>query len=797
MNQSVLQKPVPRGGLPAADRARLAEALRLQQAGQMAQAEPLLRQLLQRHPSSFDALSALGVFACKLGRFSDGVTLLRGAVAADPKQPDAFVDLASALRNNGDTDSALACIDMAVNLDATDDAARLLGAGWLLHDQRQADAGRLLAPMLESADAAPDSGGQGPLRAARASLALGQQQAARQRARQAAQWGLKSATDWTILGELFMDLAEAEPAAEAFDKALAAHARLGAAWRGSARAHIRLRNFSIALRASEQAMALEPSLADTWNLLGAALSCLSRYEDAAEAFRQALQLDPNQRATLSNMAHVLLTLHRYEDAALVFERLLAVWPDAEYAKGKLLHCKDLVCDWLNRDQLLAAIERDIDAGLPAAEPFGLQGFCASPARLQRAARSFGAAAFPDRSAGQPAPTSLAHGKIRVGYVSGEFRHQATSILLVNLLERHDRERFEIIAFDNGYADDSSYRRRIEAAVSEVVPISALSDAQALAAIRERGIDVLVNLNGYFGMARNDLFALRPAPVQVNYLGFPGTMGVTYMDYLVADATIIPDEHLGFYDEAVVRLPDTYQPTDSLRPVAAPAAPATRRAHGLPEEGVVFCNFNNSYKITPEIFEVWMRLLEAVPGSVLWLLEVDDAEAVKANLVAEAAWRGMPADRLVFAPHRPVDEHMARLPLADLGLDTLPYNAHTTGSDLLWAGVPMVTCLGTSFAGRVGASLLRAAGLPELVTHSLADYEALALRLAQAPIERAALRQRLAELRVIAPLFDTDRYRLHLEAAYGQMVWRARAGLPAAAFDVQALPAPTPHSQVRA
>jgi predicted O-linked N-acetylglucosamine transferase (SPINDLY family) len=781
------EKPLKRGALPAADRARLAEGQRLQQAGKLAEAEPLLRQVLQRHPSSFDALYGLGMFACQLGRYSDGVVLLRNALAIDPRQADALVDLARALHGTGDMDSALACVDMALEIETDDDEPRLLAADWLLAQQRRTDAERLLDPMLQQ----PGASAEFSLRAARAAALLGPSANALAHMDRAVHLGLSRAESWALLGDLYVAAGRWHQATEAFDRALAKDARSGAALCGNARALIRLHNYAAALSMSERAVKLDAGSVDAWNLHGAALSCLERYDESCEAFRRALQLDPNQRPTLSNLAQVLQTLHRYEDAALVFERLLAVWPDCEFAKGKLLHCKDLICDWLNRDKLLSAIERDIDAGLASAEPCGLQGYCGSPERLQRAARTFGSMFHADRSAGLAPPTVRSEGKIRIGYVSGEFRHQATSMLIVHLLELHDRERFEVYAFDNGYADHSSYRQRIEAAVTEVVAIASLSDEQASDAIRTRGIDILVDLNGYFGRARTDLFSLRPAAVQVNFLGFPGTLGVPYMDYLIADATIIPDEHLAYFDEAVVRMPDTYQPTDARRPVSS--INTSRSEHGLPDQAFVFCNFNNSYKITPEVFSVWMRLLEAVPDSVLWLLEVEDAEAVRVNLVAEAQWRGISGDRLVFAPHVQIDQHLARLSLADLALDTLPYNAHTTGSDALWAGVPMVTCPGSSFAGRVGASLLRAAGLPELVTNSMADYQALALRLATVPHELAELRQRLVAQRRTAPLFDTDRYRCHLEWAYEEMVGRARLGQTPAPFDVPVQDAATPAS----
>ena len=768
-----------RGALPATDRARLAEAQRLQQRGQLAEAESLLRQLLQRYPSSFDTLQAFGVFACQLGRHADGVQLFRSAISIDSEQPDTLVNLARALHATGQLDTAVACLEIALSLDGNDDAARLAGAGWLVQAGREAGAARLLQPMKD--DAA--TGHAGAFRAGRAAQALRDLAGALRCFERAIEMGRNESDVFIAQGELLFDAGRSADAADAFSAALTRDAHSGAALRGCCRALLRLRKFDLALQMAERAVVLESSSGDAWNLHGAVLSCIERLSEAVDSLRRSLQIDPNQRPALANLANVLQTLHRYEDAALVFERLLVVWPDCEFVKGRLLHSKMLICDWLNHDKLLAEIERDIDLGLAVAEPFGMQGYCSSPQRLQSAARVFGNMFHVDRSGGRSPPDRAVHAKIRVGYVSGEFRQQATSILLVHLLELHDKSRFEIYAFDNGKAVGSSSRQRIEAAVTELIPIANLGEDQVAHEVRARGIDILVNLNGYFGRASTDVFSLRPAPVQVSFLGFPGTMGVPYMDYLVADAIVVPPAHRGYYDEAIVQMPDSYQPNDARRPVAAGAV--ARREHGLPDIGFVFCNFNNAYKITPDVFSVWMRLLARVPGSVLWLLEVDDAEVVRGNLVAEAQWRGVDGSRLVFAPHVSVEQHIARLALADLVLDTLPYNAHTTGSDALWAGVPMITCLGDTFPGRVGASLLTAAGLPELITQSLPAYEALALQLATSEPECQALRARLARNRSIAPLFDTDRYRRNLEAAFEEMVRRARQGLPPSLIEVTA------------
>jgi len=325
------------------------------------------------------------------------------------------------------------------------------------------------------------------------------------------------------------------------------------------------------------------------------------------------------------------------------------------------------------------------------------------------------------------------------------------------------------------------RRRLEAAFDKVIYINQMSDAEAAARIQAEDIDILVNLNGYFGETRMGVFAWRPAPVQVNYLGFPATLGASYIDYIIADTVVIPGEDRRFYDEQVVYLPGSYQANDDKGREMAPTP--SRVEAGLPETGFVFCNFNNAYKLTPGTFDSWMRILAQVQGSLLWLL--DSAAPYAENLRREAVKRGVAPERLVFAPDIPTDQHLARLTLASLFLDNLPYNAHTTASDALWAGVPLVTRKGTAFPGRVAASLLGAAGLPELITESAADFERLAVRLAQQPAELKSLRDKLAKNKSHCALFDTDRFRRHIEAAYRGMWQRWLAGEKPLGFAVRA------------
>jgi predicted O-linked N-acetylglucosamine transferase (SPINDLY family) len=448
------------------------------------------------------------------------------------------------------------------------------------------------------------------------------------------------------------------------------------------------------------------------------------------------------------------------------EKAAALNPDYDYLLGELLYLRLHGADWRDFESLRSRINQGVRGGRRVVQPFHYTVMSDSPADLQACAEIFTRHRFPPRGklAGPPGRRK----KIRLGYVAGEFREHATAWLMAGLFEQHDREKFELIAFDNGWDDGSPVRARLNAAFPEILDISRLGDREAAEAIRGREIDILVNLNGYVGLHRTGVFAHRPAPLQVNYLGSPAGMGAPYMDYSIADRVLIPPGDEEFYTEKTVVLPDTYQVNDSAR--GLPGASPGRAACGLPEKGFVFCSFNSSYKLTPEVFAVWLELLKETPGSVLWLLQNNEAFAT--NLKQQA---GALAGRLVFAPMVPLDQHLARMQEADLFLDLVPCGGHTTASDALWAGVPLLTCRGGAFPGRVAASLLHAIGLPELVTENLAQYSGLALALAHDPGRLKTIRKKLAANRRTKPLFDTARFRRHIEAAYLSMWERCLNG----------------------
>ncbi len=540
-----------------------------------------------------------------------------------------------------------------------------------------------------------------------------------------------------------------------------------------------LKRHTEALASYDRALALKPDFAEALNNRAGTLLLLNRHEQALASCEAALAIKPAFAEALHNRGTALSRLGRHEAAIEAFRRALDLNGGLGFAKGALLHSSMHCCDWRTYEDESARVIADVQAGDRAVEPFVFLGISDAAQDQLHCAQTWVREQCPPSLTALWTGERYRHDRIRLAYVSTDFREHPMGHLMAGLFEHHDRARFETLAVSLGPDDSSAARTRIEGAFEQFIDVREHSDREVAQLLREREIDIAVDLNGFTTGARPGIFALRPAPVQVNYLGYPGTMGADYIDYLVADKTVIPRELQGCYTEKVVYLPDTYQVNDATRRISERTP--TRTEAGLPDRGFVFCSFNNNYKITPAIFGIWMRLLRETPGSVLWLIEGNSAAQI--NLRREAKERGIAPERLVFAPRVKLEDHLARHRLADLFLDTLPYNAHTTASDALWAGLPVLTCMGTTFAGRVAASLLHAVGLGDLVTHSLAEYESRAFELATDASLLAEAKRRLARNRESYPLFDTDRYRRHIEAAYTQMWERSQSGEPPSGFAV--------------
>jgi predicted O-linked N-acetylglucosamine transferase (SPINDLY family) len=573
-------------------------------------------------------------------------------------------------------------------------------------------------------------------------------------------------------------LEQYQAALESCDQAIRLKPDYAEAYTNRGGALFRLHHYQAALEGCEKAIILKPYLAEAHNNRGNALYELGQYRAAVESFDQAIRLKPDLAEAYKNRGYALYGLQQHQAALSNFEAALLLKPDYEYLLGMRLHAKQLMCDWTDLESQCRDLEMRVDRNEKSTPPLPLLAISSSAALQKKAAKVFVEVNFPVRST-----ETIAHrpkqDKIRIGYFSADFRNHAICYLMAELFERHDRNRFEILGFSFGPEEKDETRIRVAAAMDRFLDVRSLSDREVAQLSRELEVDIAVDLMGFTQHARTGIFAHRAAAIQVNYLGYPATMGADFIDYLIADPTLIPEASQHHYSEKIDYLPNSFQANDST--LLPSATKYTRAGEELPEQGFVYCCFNSNHKITPATFDIWMRLLERVDGSVLWLVESNRWSA--ANLRKQAVCRGISPGRLIFTKLLPIRDHLARLPLADLFLDTLPFNAGATASPSLWAGLPFLTCMGEALASRMGASLLRAMGLPELVTTTLADYEASAIALALDPQRYRQLREKLRRNRLTAPLFDIPRFTRHLEAAYDAMYERHQAGLPPAAIHI--------------
>jgi protein O-GlcNAc transferase len=582
------------------------------------------------------------------------------------------------------------------------------------------------------------------------------------------------------LGLTYQEQGRLDEAAACFQSAIslnpdnaAAHASLGMIFRAQQR-------LDEAITCLQKALSIKPDDIEALVHLGAACQEHGRLEEAVAHFQKAILLMPDSAEAHHNLGISLQALSRHDEAITSFQRALEIDPAHKYTLGALLWSELGTCRWEGLDSRIEGLRSGVRKRQSLTEPFTLVAVSQDPGEQRLCAERF----FEDRvrdNLSQPWKEGRrGHSRIRVAYLSGDFREHAVAYCIAEVVELHDRSKFEVIGASFGVDDGSEMRARLARGFDRFLDVRARGDFDAAKVLRDLEVDIAVDLMGYTRYSRPGILARRPAPVQVGYLGYPGTLGADLIDYVLADKFVVPEEHHKFYSERIVTLPGCYQANDSRRKVAGRTP--TRAEAGLPEKGFVFCCFNNSYKILPSMFDVWMRLLTQVPGGVLWILE--DNGAAAENLRREARARGVDPARLVFAPRVGAAEYRARCSLADLCLDTLPYNGHGTTGDMLWAGLPVLTCAGSTFAGRVAGSLLHAVGLPELVTASLEEYQALALKLARGDRLLGELRARLRRNRASASLFDTDRFRRHIESAYRTMWETWQRGDKPRAFAVE-------------
>ena len=521
------------------------------------------------------------------------------------------------------------------------------------------------------------------------------------------------------------------------------------------------------------ALSLKPDYAEASLNKGATLKELERYEEAIASAEQALSINPNLAEAWTNKGVALKALKRYDEAIAHYDKALSLKSGIDWTSGDLLHIKMKVCSWSGLAEALENISKKVVANEKVINPFPLLALNDDALLHKKSSEIYIQSRYSFNLVLEPISKRPQNKKIRVGYFSADFHNHATGYLMAELFELHDKSQFELVGFSFGPKTNDEMRLRLGRSFDQFIEVGGKSDVEVAKLSRNLNIDIAVDLKGFTQDARTGIFAHRAAPIQVNYLGYPGTMGADYIDYIIADRTLIPLESQSCYSEKVAYLPNSYQVNDRKRLISD--RQFTRQELGLPENGFIFCCFNNNYKILPATFEGWIRILKAVEGSVLWLFQ-DNAWAVD-NLKKEAEKQGIASDRLVFAERLPLPEHLARHRQADLFLDTFPYNAHTTTSDALWTGLPVLTLMGGSFASRVAASLLNAIGLPELITDTQEEYEALAIELGLKPKKLADAKLKLASNRRTAPLFDTPLFTRYLEAVYQKMMERYWADLP--------------------
>jgi protein O-GlcNAc transferase len=778
--------------------------------GDLVGAERLFRRAVALRPSSFEGFNNLGLVLQQQAKLNEAITAHRQAITLKQDYPEAYLALGNALKQQGSLDQALDAYRAATRLrPGYAEASNNIGVVL----QRQGKAGEALAAYREAVALQPANPEAhfnigvilhqtGELDAAAA--AYGQVMALRP----------DIPVAYNNLGTVRQDQGRLDDAIAAFDQAIARKADYAEAHYNRGVALQRQTRLEEALAAYDQAVRLRSDYVEATNNAGIVLQQLGRTEDAVQLYLRMLGPSPTSAEALNNLGTALLAQGQRDDALTVLQQALTLKPDypeafynlgnvwrefgkpegaiaayqtalrlrPDYADAfcQLVYHRWCTCDWADyaadQEKLLDLARR----GAARVPPFYLLSTPASAADQLACARQWIKPITPPPQHVFRHGAGITQGRLRLGYLSGDFHQHATAYLAAELFEHHDRGRFEVFAYSYGPDDASPMRARLARVFDRFVDIRAVSHRAGAERIRADGVDILIDLKGYTHHSRPQITAYRPAPVQVNYLGYPATLGTDAVDYILVDSFVVPTSQQPFFSESLVHLPGCYQVNDRQRQIA-PSTPS-RADCGLPHHGLVFCSFNNSYKITPAVFDVWMRLLKAVPSSVLWLLESN--ELVKRNLRREAEWRGVDADRLAFAPHVPLAEHLARHRNADLFLDTLPCNAHTTASDALWAGLPVLTCAGDTFAGRVAGSLLAAIGLPELITRSLEDYERTALALARDPGRLAAIRAALKHNRDTAPMFDLPRRTRNIEAAYTRM-WQAWcAGDKPAAFSVE-------------
>lgn len=704
----------------------------LRDLGENDKALHVYRRALEIQPLHADACYNMGNILQDVGRLEEAVAAYQRTITIREDHAKAHYNLGNALRKQGKLPDAINAYRGAVSIDPNY-AEAYSNLGDALRSQGEHD--EAVSSYLSAIRIKPDI--------AEAHLGVGN--------------SLKSQ------GRL-------EEAVAAYQRAIAIRPSRPEAYVNMGSALEENNQLEAAVQAYRGAIGIDPKSADAHNGIGTCLAKQEKFSEALDAYLNAIKLKPQHAETYNNLGAALANLGQVEDAISAYKRCLEIQPDLAVAEAVLLHQQKQVCDFSIDDRLQEASARLGITTQPIPPFVGLPWSDNPEQQLERAIAWAGL----ELRAPAPAFAQLARAgsdRIRIGYFSSDFHDHATMYLIAGLLREHDADEFEVFVYSYGRVKSGNLRKRLENELEHFFDVENLSDPEIAKLARSHGLDIAVDLKGYTQFGRSGIFQYRPAPIQVNYLGYPGSMGSKFIDYIVADPVVIPDTYREFYAERIIYLPHSYQPNDDTREVADTST--TRADFFLPETGIVFCCFNNNYKISPAEFSVWMRLLHRVEGSVIWLFQSNTL--AEQNLRRHALASGIDPSRLVFASKLPHSEHLARHKHADIFLDTFNYNAHTTASDALWAGVPVVTKIGRQFSARVAASLLTASGLPELIAKDDTDYEEMIFALAQDPFSLQSITGKLMQSKKTAPLFDTKRYTRNFESGMRAAFRRLKEG----------------------
>jgi len=713
---------------------KLQIAFSLHQVGKLEEAANIYHKIIERNPKNVDALHYLGVVEASLGNFERAKSFMARSLSIQPRNIQFVENYATILFQIGEYKSALQICQQGLQLNPANisllyvSAISLFKLKQLQDSLTQFDRLLLLQPDHIAA--------------------------------------------FNERGSVLAEMKKYDAALASVEKALIFQPQYAEAHLNRGNLYSLQKRYDEAFAAYDKALALKPDLADAWLGRGNVFFDLKRHDEAFAAYDKALALKPDLADAWLGRGNVFSDLMRHNEAFTAYDKALALKPDLAYAEGARLHAKMLLCNWSNFDAECRHLISSVRGGTVTA-PFAFQSISASLDDRLQCATLFNKDRYPASDKPIWQGNRYNHDRIRIAYLSADFRDHPVSYLLAGVFEQHDRKHFETIAISFGPDNPSEMRTRLKGAFDQFIDVKDRSDFDVARLLLTLEVDIAVDLMGYTANCRTAIFAHRPAPIQVNYLGHAGTMGASYMDYLIADPTLVPAPQQKYYAEKIAYLPNSYLPNDSRRLISDRLF--DRAEFELPHAGFVFCCFNNSYKLNPESFGCWIEILKKVEGSVLWLS--DNNSIATSNLKTEASIRGVNPERLVFAKRMElIADHLARHRLADLFLDTLPFNAHTTASDALWAELPVLTRIGETFESMAGASLLTAIGLPELITSTPQTYEDLAIELATNPGKLAAIKRTLANNRLTMPLFDTPLFTRHIEAAYTAMYERYQADL---------------------